>query len=139
MAGSLGDYLEAKVLDAVFGQTALPSIATVYVALYTVIPTDVNASGTEVSGGAYTRVAVTNNTTNWPAATGTNPSSKANGTAITFAAPTANWGVVVGFAIYDASSAGNELAWGSLTVNKTINNGDAAPSFAIGALTITLD
>ena len=137
--GTLGDYLEAKLLDAVFGQTALPSIGTVYVALYTVIPTDVNASGTEVTGGSYARVAVTNNTTNWPNATGTNPASKSNGTAITFPAPTANWGVVVGFAIYDAASTGNELCWSALTVNKTINNGDAAPSFGIGALVITLD
>ena len=136
---SFGDYLEAKVLDAVFGQTALPAIGTTYIALYTVTPTAVNVGGTEVTGGSYARVAFTNNTTNWPAATGTNPASKANGVAVTFPAPTANWGVVVGFAIYDALTVGNELAWGALTVNKTINNGDAAPSFAIAALTITLD
>jgi len=136
---SFGDYLEAKVLDAVFGQTALPAIATTYVALYTVLPTDVNAGGTEVTGGSYARVAFTNNTTNWPAATGTSPTSKANGVAVTFPAPTANWGVVVGFAIYDAATVGNELAWGALTTSKTINSGDAAPSFAIGALTVTLD
>jgi hypothetical protein len=137
--GSFGDYLEGKVLDAVFGQTALPAIGTTYIGLFTVIPTDVNAGGTEVTGGSYARVAFTNNTTNWPAASGTSPTQKANGVAVTFPAPTANWGVVVGFAIYDASSAGNLLAWGALAVNKTINNGDAAPSFAIGALTITLD
>lgn len=137
--GSFGDYLEAKVLDAVFGQTALPSIATVYVALYTATPGDANASGTEVTGGSYARVAVTNNGTNWPAASGTSPSTKQNGTTITFPAPTANWGTVVAFAIYDAATVGNELAWGALSVNKTINNGDAAPSFAAGALTITLD
>lgn len=137
--GSFGDYLEGKVLDAVFGATALPTIGTHYIALYTVIPTDANAGGTEVTGGSYARVAVTNNTTNWAAATGTSPTSKANGTAITFPAPTANWGVVVGFAVYDAATVGNELAWGALTVNKTVNNGDAAPSFGVGALTVTLD
>lgn len=137
--GSYGNYLEAKVLDAVFGQTALPAIGTVYVALYTATPTDANASGTEVTGGGYARVAVTNNVTNWPAASGTAPTRKANGTAITFPAPTANWGTITSFAIYDASTAGNELAWGALTTNKTVNNGDAAPSFAAGALTIDLD
>lgn len=127
------------MLDAVFGQTALPAIGTTYIALYTVIPTDVNAGGTEVTGGSYARVAFTNNTTNWPAASGTSPTSKANGVAVTFPAPTANWGTIVGFAIYDAATVGNLLAWGSLSSNKTVNNGDAAPSFAIGALTITLD
>lgn len=136
---SFGDYAEAAVLNTVFGATAFPTIATHYIALYTVIPTDVNASGTEVTGGSYARVAFTNNTTNWTAASGTSPTTKTTGTAITFPAPTANWGVVVAFAIYDALTLGNEIAWGALTVNKTINNGDAAPSFAIGALTITLD
>jgi hypothetical protein len=137
--GSFGDYLEAEVLDAVFGQTTLPSIPTTYIALYTAIPGDANASGTEVTGGSYARVAVTNNTTNWPAASGTSPTTKSNGVAFTFPAPTANWGTVVAMAVYDAASGGNELAWSALAVNKTINNGDAAPSFAIGALALTLD
>jgi hypothetical protein len=140
MAGSFGDYEEAKVLDAIFGQTALPAVATTYIALFTITPTDADASGTEVTGGSYARQAFTNNTTNWPAASGTTPVSKANGVAITWAtAPTANWGTVVAFAVYDAATVGNQLAWGPLSVSKTINNGDAAPSFAIGALTITLD
>jgi len=136
---SFGDFEEAAVLNAVFGASALGAAATHYAALYTVTPTDVSASGTEVSGGSYARVAITNNATNWPAATGTNPTSKANGVAITFPAPTANWGTIVAYAIYDAASTGNEIVWGALTVNKTVNNGDAAPSFAIGALVITLD
>ncbi len=134
--GSFGDFLELELLDHVFGAAAYTAPATLYVALYTVIPTDASASGTEVTGGSYARVAVTNNATNWPAASA---GAKANGTAITFPAPTAAWGTVVGFAIYDAATLGNELAWGALTVNKTINNGDAAPVFAVGDLVITLD
>jgi len=137
--GSAGDYVEAKTLDAWLGQTALPSVPTVYIGLYTATPTDVNASGTEVTGGSYARVAVTNNTTNWPAATGTNPSTKANGVAVTFPAPTANWGTAVAFSIYDAPTGGNELFWGPLAANKTINSGDPAPSFAIGTLQVTAD
>jgi hypothetical protein len=141
---SLSDYTEAHVLDTVFSAAAWPTIATHYIALYTVLPTDVNASGTEVSGGSYARCAVTNNATTWPAATGSNPTSKSNGIAFTFAAPTANWGTVVGFAVYDALTVGNELCWAPLTVGgvvttKVINNGDSAPSFAIGTMTITLD
>ena len=101
------DFLELEVLDHVFGAATYTPPATLYVALYTVIPTDANASGTEVTGGSYARVAVTNNLTNFPAAAA---GAKANGTAITFPAPTANWGIVVGFAIYDAATVGNELA-----------------------------
>ena len=130
------DFLELEVLDHVFGAATYTPPATLYVALYTVIPTDANASGTEVTGGSYARVAVTNNLTNFPAASA---GAKANGTAITFPAPTANWGVIVAFAILDAAAAGNFLCWGAITPNKTVNNGDPAPSFAIGDLDITLD
>lgn len=133
------DYLEAALLNHVLGATAFTAPATVYVALYTALPTDAAASGTEVSGGAYARVAVTNNTTNWPAATGTAPTTKSNGTSITFPAPTANWGTIVGFAIKDAASGGNTLYWGSLTAAKVVSSGDAAPSFAVSALTVTED
>lgn len=130
------NYLELKLLDQILGGTAYTAPGTVYVALYTASPSG-SGGGTEVSGGSYARVAVTNNTTNWPSATGGSPGSKSNGTAITFPAPTANWGVVTSFALLDAASAGNLLAWGALTVSKTINNGDAAPSFASSSLTVT--
>lgn len=133
--GSFSDFLELELLDHVFGNAAYTAPATLHVALFTVTPSD-SGGGTEVSGGSYARVAVTNNATNFPAASA---GAKANGTAITFPAPTANWGTVVAFGIFDAASAGNLIAWGALTVNKTINNGDAAPSFAVGDLDITLD
>ena len=51
MAG-FSDYLEDKVLDHVFGGNAYTAPSTLYVALYTVAPTD-TGGGTEVSGGAY--------------------------------------------------------------------------------------
>jgi hypothetical protein len=133
--GSFADFLELELLDHVFGAAAYTAPATLYVALYTATPSD-TGGGTEVTGGSYARVAVTNNATNFPAAAA---GAKANGTAITFPSPTANWGVVVAFAILDAASAGNFLCWGAITPNKTVNNGDPAPSFAIGDLDITLD
>jgi hypothetical protein len=39
------------------------------------------------------------------------PVNVTNGASITFPAATANWGTVVAFAIYDASSSGNMLMW----------------------------
>ena len=134
MAGK-ADYLENELLDHVLSAATWTAPVTVYVALYTAAPTDAGG-GTEVTGGAYARVAVTNNATNWPAAAA---GAKANGTAITFPAPTANWGVIVAFAILDAAAAGNFLYWGLVTPNKTVNNGDPAPSFAIGDLDVTED
>lgn len=133
MAGK-ADFLENELLDHVLGNAAYAAPATVDVALYTAAPTDAGG-GTEVSGGSYARKAVTNNATNWPAASG---GAKSNGTAITFAAPTANWGTIVAFAIFESGN-NNMLYWGLITPNKTVNNGDPAPSFAVGDLDITED
>ncbi len=134
MTGSKSDYLENELLDHVLGGGDYSRPATVHVALYTVAPTDVGG-GTEVSGGSYARVAVTNNATNWPAASG---GAKANGAEIEFPTASADWGTVVAFAILDAESDGNFLYWGDLTANKDVDNGDTA-RFAVGELDITED
>lgn len=106
--------------------------ATVYAALFTVAPTSVGG-GTEVTGGSYARVAITNNTTNWPAASG---GVKSNGTAIVFPAATASWGTVVFCALFDAAVAGNLVCGGDLTQNRVVPSGDTAQILA-GQLTLT--
>jgi hypothetical protein len=138
--GSLSLYVEKKVLD-ILGGTTFPAPATVYIGLCTVAPSE-TAAGTEVSGGGYGRYTATNNATNWPAAAGTGaaPSTKSNGVVFTWGTgPTANWGIVVAFGIFDAPTAGNLLWMGPITPNKTINNLDPAPSFAVGAIALTAD
>ena len=134
MAGSKADFLENKLLDHVLGAATYTPPVTVYIALYTVAPSDAGG-GTEVTGGSYARVAVTNNATNFPAATA---GAKSNGTVITFPAATASWGTVVAHAELDAPTGGNFLYWGDLTVSKAINSGDTA-SFAVGDLDFTED
>ena len=134
MPGSFSDYIEGKLLDLLFSAAAYSIPGTLYAALFTVTPSD-SGGGTEVSGGSYARVSITNNATNFPAASG---GSKSNGTTITFPAATANWGTVVAMAFFDASSGGNLIAWAPLTTNKTIANGDTA-SFPASSVVITLD
>lgn len=143
MAGSKSDYLEAAILNYILGGVAFtPPTNTnpVYVALSTAAYSDAatGASMSEVTGGSYARVAVTNNTTNWPNATGTSPATKSNGTAITFTAATASWGTVTSFYICDALSGGNVYYGGDLTTAKAIGSGDTA-TFAAAAITITED
>lgn len=133
MAG-FSDYLENEILDHIFGAAAWTAPATLYVAALTTSPTDAGG-GTEVSGGNYARVAVTNNLTNFPAASG---GSKSNGTAITFPTASASWGSVTHVGIYDATSGGNLLGYAALSLAKTVDNGDTL-QFAAGALTLTLD
>lgn len=144
-ATSFTDYLENKLVDHLFRGTAFTAPATLYVSLHTAACSD-SSTGTEVSGGSYARVAVTSGTTNWANTqnSGTGVSSGTNGTTqnlttITFPSPTGNWGTVTHFGIFDASSAGNMLICQALAASKTINNGDAAPSFGAGSLTIQVD
>jgi len=134
MAGSKADYLEDELLDHVLGGADYTRPATVYIALFTVAPTDAGG-GTECTGGSYARKDVTNNATNWPAASG---GAKANGTEIVFVEATASWGTVVAFGIFDAVTAGNLLYWADLTTSKPIDNG-VTDKFAIGDLDITED
>lgn len=144
-ATSMSDYLENKLIDHTFRATAYTAPATQYIGLSTTACSD-SSFGTEVTGGSYARVAVTSATTAWKGTHGTTTgaSSGTSGTisnAIvnTFPAPTANWGVVTHFFIADAATTGNLNICQALTTQKTINSGDAAPSFAVDSLTIQQD
>ena len=129
MAG-FSDYLEDKVLDHVFGGNAYSAPSTLYVALYTVAPTD-TGGGTEVSGGGYVRKTATFNVS------GTNPTTASNTAAIEYPTATANYGTVVAVGIFDASSSGNLLAYANLTTSKVVSTGDVF-RFNTGDLDITL-
>ncbi len=131
MAGSKSDFYEEKVIQHLF-ESAYTAPDPLYVALYTVAPTD-STSGTECAGGAYARESV---------AQGTGWTSSGNATEnaadITFTEATASWGTVVAFALMDAATVGNMLYWGDLTASKTIDNGDTA-KIPAGDLDITED
>ena len=133
--GSFTDFLEDELLDHVFGNAAYSAPGTQYVGLSTTTIADDGTNDTEPAGGSYARVSATNNDTNWPAASG---GAKANGAAFAFPQASGSWGVIIDFAIYDAATAGNMLAFGTLTTSKTVLTGDT-PQFAIGDLDITLD
>lgn len=134
MASGKSTYLERKWLDLILSNTAYSIPAAVYIGLWTVTP-NAGGTGTEVTGGSYARLSVTNNNTNWPAATGSNPASKSNGVDFTFATPTAGWGTITGVSIHDAVSGGNMLYYGDLTTPKTVNSGDTV-RFTTGSLVI---
>lgn len=129
------DYLEAELRKHVFRTGSFTKPTVLAVALYTAAPGE-TGGGTEVSGGSYARVQRDPLDANWTAASGTNGLTD-NAAALTFPSPTANWGAITHIAILDATSGGNMLFYGSLTTPKTVNNGDTAPSFAIGALSVT--
>lgn len=144
-SAALTDFAENKIVDATLRAQAIGTPVTWYVALYTVCPTD-STAGTEVSGGAYARVAVTAGLAAFSgtqgagttlASTGTS-GTVSNNAAWTFPTPTLGWGTVVCWGITDAATLGNIWIYAPLTVNKTINTGDAV-SFAAGAATYQVD
>jgi hypothetical protein len=131
----MSDYLEGEIIKHIFRTGSFTKPSALYVALYTAAPSD-SGGGTEVSGGSYARAQLNPSDSNWAAPSSGNGLTD-NLAEITFPAPTANWGQVTHLGIFDAASGGNLLIHGALTTPKTINNGDPAPKFAVGALDVT--
>lgn len=127
---SFTDYTENKVLDHVVGKTAF-TMPAIWVALFTAAPSDAGG-GTEVTGGSYARKATAG--TDWAAAAA---GATSNATTLTFVTPTASWGTVTHFALMDAATVGNMIAWAPLTTSQAIGSGNTV-SFAIGDLDVTL-
>ena len=126
---ALSDYLENKLLDHIVGKTSF-TMPTAYIALFTANPTDAGG-GTEANYGSYARVTTSGAT--WAAASG---GASSNAAAITFPACTSGTNTITGFGIYDASTTGNLLAWG--TCSLSVSTG-ITPEFAIGDLDLTMD
>lgn len=140
MPASMTTLEERRILDAVFGGVTLTIPATVYFGLFLSMPDDTGASGNEVSGNGYARVAVANTTTSFPGATtSATVTSKWNGVAITFPQDTtADWGQVIGIGAWDASSSGNLLWVADITPYRTVQVNDTV-SIPSTSLQITLD
>lgn len=127
MAGNLSNYLENKLLDHFLGTTSYTMPTPVYVALYTVAPSDAGG-GTEATGGSYARQTAT-----FSAASSGATSNDAN---IDFTnMPSCT---VVAIGIHDNITSGNLLVWGTLTANKSLDAGDTL-RIATGDLDISID
>ena len=124
----ISNYLENALINGTIRGTTYTAPTTVYIGLYTSDPTDAN-TGTEVSGGSYTRQSAT-------FAAPSNGSSASNAD-VTFPQATANWGTVGWIGILDAATSGNLLYHTPLDVSKTIDAGDIF-KIASGNLTVTL-
>ena len=123
---------------------ALDTGANRWIALLTTLPTtNTGTSLVEVSGGAYARVAVTA-TTDWGSVTtaADNLTRQVSiNTAKTWAAATASWGTIVGWALYDAVTAGNLRRWGPLvdgTGTPTSQAVSTGTTFQFAANSVTL-
>lgn len=85
-----------------------------HLALFTAAPGEAGG-GTEVSGTSYARQSFT------MTVSGDTATNSAN---VEFAAAGSSWGTITHVAVFDASTAGNMLVYGTLTASKTIGTGD---------------
>jgi hypothetical protein len=107
-----------KLVDAFHGKATYTAPTNLYIGLSTTTPTAAGGNVTEPSGGAYARVAIA------PAAWASAASgSSANTVAITFPTPTAAWGTVTHFVIYDAATAGNFQSFAALAAAQSVPSG----------------
>lgn len=137
---SFTNYLEHATLDYLFGATSYTPSGTLYVALSTTTPAEDGTSFTEPSSASgYSRVAVTNNKTNWSNAAQVSTSGSIhNNTAITFGQASGNWGTITHAGLYDASISGNLLTQSALQTSKTVASGETL-SFPSGGFIIRMD
>ena len=106
------------------------------ISLHTANPNETGSqTTTEAAYTSYARVDVARSTAGWSVASGVAD----NDAAITFPAATGGSETETHFGIgSDASGAGNLFLWGALTASLAVSSG-ITPSFAAGALDVTLD
>ena len=125
---SFSNEFETRVLNYVFTTSSVTRPTAWHVALYTAAPSD-TGGGTEVSGGAYARQAVTFSVSG---------NTATNSGAVEYPTATASYGTVSHVGVFDAASGGNLIAYAALSASKAIAIGDVF-RIPAGDLDITLE
>lgn len=127
---SISNYLENAWLNHVLKGTAFTQPTNVYLALSTADPGEDGSTIAEPVGNNYAR-ALANS---WAAASARSKSTNAD---ITFNQASGNWGTISHWALFDASTNGNMLAYGAFGTSKAVGNG-VTPKVTSGNLTISV-
>jgi hypothetical protein len=117
MASFWSEYLKNKVLDHYRGVATFTPPSSTWFALMVARPTPLGG-GTPVP---IARLSVANTSAQWNAAASGATTNKNDLSFVTGAA--ADYGLIIGIAEYDASTAGNLLTYGDLTTPKTLLTG----------------
>lgn len=135
------DAREVFIANSQFGggvSTWAP--ATWYLGLSTTVPNDDGSGFTEPVGGSYARVTVTNNATNFPAATTVSGvTTQTNGTKFTFPTPTGTWGSIVYAGFYTSTTGGTVQYTFALDTAITVKNGNTPVEFDLSTILLTFD
>lgn len=80
------------------------------------------------SGTAYSRVEYANTTTNFPAPSGSSPTSGTNANLIAFPTSTATWGILVAVTLHTALTAGNVIGFAYMSKHLIVTGSGSTPS-----------
>jgi hypothetical protein len=147
---SLGNTAESDLLKLLFQNTNWANLGdatgvrgsstagSLFISLHTANPGQTGTQTTsEAAYTSYARVAVARSSGGWTI-TGSNPTTAENAAAITFPQCTGGSETETYFAVgRDTSGAGEILYYGALTSSLAVSN-NITPSFAINALTCTM-
>jgi hypothetical protein len=127
---SLTNAFETSTLSYLLTTGSVTRPTAWYIALFTSDPTDTGTDGTEVTGNAYARTAVTFSVTG---------NTASNTAGVEFPAASGGaWGTVSHIGIMDASTSGNMIVHSALSASKAIADGDVF-RIPTGDLDVTLD
>lgn len=131
---------EQVIANSQFGGGLITGVApaTWYLGLSTAVPGADGSGFVEPSGGSYGRCTITNNATNWPAATvgGDGIVRKISGAKFIFPNPTGTWGTVVAWGLFLATSGGTAEWWALLDAPISPRSGNTPVEFDVGQLQI---
>jgi hypothetical protein len=147
---SLGNTAESDLLLLIFQNTNWANVGdatglrgsgtagSFYIQLHTANPGQTGTQSTsEAAYTSYARQAVARSSGGWTV-TGSNPTTAENAAAITFPQCTGGSETETYFSVGRASSSTGEILWyGALTSSLAVSN-NITPSFAINALTCTM-
>jgi hypothetical protein len=119
-------YLDDRILESIFKNTAFTPPASVYLALYTTNPS-ASDTGTEVTGGSYSRKVLA-----FAASAGATIASNASVTFSALAAAT-----ITHYGVRDASTGGNLLVYGALP-NPVVTNAGDDVTIASGSISFSI-
>ena len=136
---SATDDLEQKIGNHLLRTAPWTKPGAIWIGLYTVMPNDAGAGGTEVSttSTGYGRIQHGPGDASWAVNVGANTVFSNLGV-VQFGAPIDNWGTIVGWGAFLTETGGTVQVYGSLTQNVIVQISDPAPAFAEGALTVTV-
>jgi hypothetical protein len=126
---SKSNYLENALLRHVFGGPDYVRPTTLYVALYSSDPTDAG-TGTELTGGGYSRASVVNSSSSWSLVS---DGIIQNAETILYPQVTSTWVTALYAGVLDEAVGGNLLYHGALSFPFTGEVG-LIPAFTPGSI-----